>query len=131
MTTPELRAPVGATPTGSTERLTGERERTVERELREARRATPTLAERYDAVRAQTEALCEPLEIEDYVVSTMTDVSPTKWHLAHTSWFFETFVLAPSDPSYASPNPKYAFLFNSYYVQAGASQATPSTRRCR
>jgi len=49
----------------------------------------------------------------------MTDVSPTKWHLAHTSWFFETFVLAPNDDAYVSPNPRYAFLFNSYYVQAG------------
>jgi ergothioneine biosynthesis protein EgtB len=49
----------------------------------------------------------------------MPDVSPTKWHLAHTSWFFETFVLAPFAPSYTSPDPRYAFLFNSYYVQAG------------
>ena len=79
----------------------------------------PTLLERYCAVRRQTEALCEPLETEDYVVSSMPDVSPTKWHLAHTSWFFETFVLTPFDESYVSPNPKYAFLFNSYYVQAG------------
>ena len=77
------------------------------------------LAERYRAVRAYTERLCDTLEVEDMVVSSMPDVSPTKWHLAHTSWFFETFVLAPRDPSYASPNPKYAFLFNSYYVQAG------------
>jgi ergothioneine biosynthesis protein EgtB len=53
------------------------------------------------------------------VVSSMPDVSPTKWHLAHTSWFFETFVLAARDATYVSPNPKYAFLFNSYYVQAG------------
>jgi ergothioneine biosynthesis protein EgtB len=78
-----------------------------------------TLAERYDTVRAQTETLCAPLETEDYVVSSMPDVSPTKWHLAHTSWFFETFVLAAFDPSYVSPNPRYSFLFNSYYVQAG------------
>ena len=77
------------------------------------------LAERYDVVRAQTETLCAPLETEDYVVSSMSDVSPTKWHLAHTTWFFETFVLAPFDPAYVSPNPRYAFLFNSYYVQAG------------
>jgi ergothioneine biosynthesis protein EgtB len=78
-----------------------------------------TLADRYREVRAATEALCAPLEIEDYVVSTMSDVSPTKWHLAHTSWFFETFVLAPFDDAYVSPNPRYSFLFNSYYVQAG------------
>ena len=78
-----------------------------------------TLGARYSAVRAQTEHLCEPLDTEDYVVSSMPDVSPTKWHLAHTSWFFETFVLAPHAPDYRSPNPRYAFLFNSYSVQAG------------
>ena len=78
-----------------------------------------SLAEQYRVVRAYTERLCDPLETEDYVVSSMPDVSPTKWHLAHTSWFFETFVLAPNDPSYVPLNPKYAFLFNSYYVQAG------------
>jgi ergothioneine biosynthesis protein EgtB len=78
-----------------------------------------TLAERFEAVRAQTERLCEPLDTEDYVVSSMADVSPTKWHLAHTSWFFETFILGPHSPEYLSPNPRYAFLFNSYYVQAG------------
>src|SRR5215213_2176902 len=78
-----------------------------------------TLLTRYEGVRTQTERLCGPLEVEDYVVSSMPDVSPTKWHLAHTSWFFESFVLAPHDPSYRSPNPKYSFLFNSYYVQAG------------
>jgi ergothioneine biosynthesis protein EgtB len=77
------------------------------------------LGVRYSALRAQTEHLCEPLDTEDYVVSSMPDVSPTKWHLAHTSWFFETFVLAPHAPDYQSPNPRYAFLFNSYYVQAG------------
>ncbi len=81
--------------------------------------AAAGLAARYDAVRAQTEALCAPLEAEDMVVSSMPDVSPTKWHLAHTSWFFETFVLAPHAPGYRELNPKYAFLFNSYYVQAG------------
>src|SRR3712207_1505984 len=81
--------------------------------------ATTSLAARYAAVRAQTEALCGPLEVEDYVVSSMPDVSPAKWHLAHTSWFFETFVLAPHLQGYAALDPKYAFLFNSYYVQAG------------
>src|SRR6476661_1893438 len=83
------------------------------------RLTTSRLARDYAAVRAQTEALCAPLETEDFVVSTMADVSPTKWHLAHTSWFFETFVLTPFDASYVTPNPRYAFLFNSYYVQAG------------
>ena len=85
----------------------------------EAQHARRSLAERYRAVRAQTERLCAPLAVEDYVVSSMPDVSPTKWHLAHTTWFFETFVLAAHLPGYAPLNPKYAFLFNSYYVQAG------------
>ncbi|MEO7359318.1 MAG: ergothioneine biosynthesis protein EgtB [Gemmatimonadaceae bacterium] len=80
---------------------------------------TPSFAERYSEVRAATERLCVPLHTEDYVVSSMPDVSPTKWHLAHTSWFFETFVLAPFHRGYQALNPKYAFLFNSYYVQAG------------
>lgn len=78
-----------------------------------------SLADRFRRVRAWTEALAAPLEVEDCVVSSMPDVSPTKWHLAHTSWFFETFVLADHTPSYRSPHPRYAYLFNSYYVQAG------------
>src|SRR3970282_2990616 len=77
------------------------------------------LIDRFQSVREQTVNLCAPLQVEDFVVSTMTDVSPTKWHLAHTSWFFETFVLADHLPDYVSPNPRYAFLFNSYSVQAG------------
>ena len=87
--------------------------------ISDVRVAPDSLQQRYLDVRRQTETLCQPLETEDYVVSTMTDVSPTKWHLAHTSWFFETFVLAPFDQRYVTPNPRYAFLFNSYYVQAG------------
>src|SRR5678815_3433208 len=78
-----------------------------------------SLSEQYRSVRAYTEGLCEPLEVEDYVVSSMPDVSPTKWHLAHTSWFFETFILRERDPHYVPLNPRYAYLFNSYYVQAG------------
>ncbi len=81
--------------------------------------APSSFAIRYAAVRSATEQLCAPLQTEDYVVSSMPDVSPTKWHLAHTSWFFETFVLAPFHRDYRTLNPKYAFLFNSYYVQAG------------
>jgi ergothioneine biosynthesis protein EgtB len=84
------------------------------------READPsTLLTRYDGVRTQTERLCAPLEVEDYVVSSMPDVSPTKWHLAHTSWFFETFVLAAFDATYRAVDSRYAYLFNSYYVQAG------------
>jgi ergothioneine biosynthesis protein EgtB len=78
-----------------------------------------SLSERYRSVRAFTERLCDTLETEDFVVSSMPDVSPTKWHLAHTSWFFETFVLSQRVPGYKPLNPRYAYLFNSYYVQAG------------
>lgn len=74
---------------------------------------------RYRAVRALSEHLAEPLATEDYVVQTMVDVSPTKWHLAHVTWFFETFVLREFDKSYRPLNERYAYLFNSYYVQAG------------
>ena len=77
------------------------------------------LADRFATVRAATEAFCEPLVTEDYVVQSMEDVSPTKWHLAHTTWFWETFVLSPHAPEYALYDEAYPFLFNSYYVQAG------------
>src|SRR5215213_10062873 len=83
------------------------------------RPAQQSLADGYREVRAYTESLCEPLETEDFVVSSMPDVSPTKWHLAHTTWFFETFILREQKPHYVPLNPRYAFLFNSYYVQAG------------
>jgi len=73
----------------------------------------------YNNVRAFTEKLCEPLETEDYVIQTMPDVSPTKWHLGHTSWFFEAFVLSKADPNYKSIHPLYTYLFNSYYIQVG------------
>ena len=78
-----------------------------------------TLADRYRAIRGFTEALCEPLATEDYVVQTIVDVSPTKWHLAHVTWFFETFILREHAPWYEPLNPAYAYLFNSYYLQAG------------
>ena len=81
--------------------------------------------ESYKKVRQFSHTLAEPLEIEDYVVQSMPDVSPTKWHLAHTSWFFETFVLAKALPNYKSPNSQYAYLFNSYYVQAGERHFRP------
>jgi len=74
---------------------------------------------RYDAVRDLTEALCRPLVVEDYVVQSMPDVSPTKWHLAHTSWFFETFLLKPHLAAYREFNPHFGYLFNSYYNTIG------------
>lgn len=83
-------------------------------------RTSSSLIEHFRSVRMQTMALCTPLETEDYVVSSMVDVSPTKWHLAHTTWFFETFIVKPYLPSYQVLDSRYAFLFNSYYEQAGA-----------
>ena len=83
-----------------------------------------SLLHRYSEVRSFTERLCAPLGPEDQVIQSMPDVSPTKWHLAHTSWFFETFVLKSSGLPYTEANPAFAFLFNSYYTQAGA-------RHCR
>ena len=83
----------------------------------EGRRAH--LIERYRKVRDFTARLCRNLQPEDYVVQSMPDVSPTKWHLAHTSWFFETFVVKVWMPRYRSEVPQYAYLFNSYYNAAG------------
>jgi ergothioneine biosynthesis protein EgtB len=78
-----------------------------------------TLWSCYREVRRTTEALCAPLEIEDHVIQSMPDASPTKWHLAHTSWFFETFVLSPEDKGYRRFDTRYGFLFNSYYNAIG------------
>src|SRR4051794_6910276 len=78
------------------------------------------LLDTYRAVRARTVALAAPLSPEDQLVQSMPDASPTKWHLAHTSWFFETFVLAPHAAGYRVFDPRYAFLFNSYYEALGA-----------
>jgi len=84
-----------------------------------------TLIRRYQQVREFTERLCQPMVTEDYVIQAMPDVSPPKWHLAHTSWFFETFILAAASPHYRSPHAAYAYLFNSYYVAAGARHCRP------
>jgi ergothioneine biosynthesis protein EgtB len=86
---------------------------------------TEPLLSRYQEVRSFTEVLCQPLTTEDYVVQSMPDASPTKWHLAHTSWFFETFVLAAAVPDYQPPEPMYRYLFNSYYVGAGERHCRP------
>ncbi|MGE3819702.1 MAG: ergothioneine biosynthesis protein EgtB [Isosphaeraceae bacterium] len=77
------------------------------------------LEARYRQVRATTEWLRAPLEIEDLVPQSMPDCSPTKWHLAHTSWFFETFLLKPAGDARNVSDPKYAYLFNSYYNALG------------
>ena len=77
------------------------------------------LLARFHQIRDFTNALCAGLEPEDCVVQSMPDVSPTKWHLAHTTWFFETFILKKFSPGYRSEIPQYAYLFNSYYNAAG------------
>ena len=79
----------------------------------------------YRDVRRATEALCRGLAVEDFVAQSMPDCSPLKWHLAHTSWFFETFVLAKRD-GYKPFDPRYAFLFNSYYDAVGARWERPA-----
>ena len=81
--------------------------------------------ERYRNVRQTSERICGPLATEDYVVQTMDDVSPPKWHLAHTSWFFETFLLIPEQPNYSPFHPEYGFLFNSYYEAVGERHPRP------
>lgn len=81
------------------------------------------LAHRYQRVRRFTEDLCRSLLPEDYVLQSMPDASPTKWHLAHTSWFFETFLLAPAGE--APFDPTYGYLFNSYYNAVGDRHARP------
>ncbi len=86
--------------------------------------ATDTrLTTAFPAVRALTEALAAPLSAEDQTVQSMPDVSPTKWHRAHTTWFFETFVLEPHHPGYEAFHPGYGFLFNSYYEGVGPRHA--------
>ncbi len=77
----------------------------------------------YEAIRRQSVALCAPLKREDFVVQSMPDASPTKWHLAHTTWFFERFVLREAILDLAPYNEAYEFLFNSYYDAVGPRQA--------
>lgn len=77
----------------------------------------------FRTVRAETERRAAPLSPEDQVVQSMPDASPTKWHRAHTTWFFEQFLLGPSLPGYEPFDPRFAFLFNSYYVAAGPRHA--------
>jgi ergothioneine biosynthesis protein EgtB len=79
----------------------------------------------YAKVRAQSLALAAPLTAEDQQVQSMADVSPTKWHLAHTTWFFETFLLIPHLAGYKPFDPAFGFLFNSYYETVGARQPRP------
>ena len=93
-----------------------------------AHRVRPTASRwwaRYDAVRARTEALTAPLSDEDCALQSMPDASPAKWHLAHTTWFFETFVVAARDSGYRPFDPAFRMLFNSYYHGIGEPPPRP------
>ncbi len=79
-----------------------------------------TLLEKYKGIRQRTEDICAPLQTEDYVVQPVADVSPPKWHIGHTTWFFETFLLKEHLKGYKEYNPDYNYVFNSYYETIGA-----------
>ena len=81
-----------------------------------------SLAQRYRQVRGHTERLCQPLREPDYDVNTLPEASPAKWHLAHTTWFIETFVLMPHDASYVLPNTDYGHVFSGYYGRSVEKQ---------
>jgi len=85
-----------------------------------------TEGQRYASVRAATEQLAKPLTAEDQTIQSMPDASPTKWHRAHTTWFFETFVLAPHVAGYRTYADRYGYLFNSYYEAVGPRHARPA-----
>ena len=91
----------------------------------EERPENATLAAEYSRVRAYTDSLVRTLEPEDRVVQSMPDTSPVNWHLAHTSWFFETFVLVPHLKNYCVYDEQFAYLFNSYYESVGPRQPRP------
>lgn len=84
---------------------------------------TTSVPDLFRHVRSQTETLSAPLSPEDSMLQSMEDASPIKWHLAHTTWFYEEFIIRPNDPGYVSPDDRFAFLFNSYYEQAGPRHA--------
>jgi ergothioneine biosynthesis protein EgtB len=92
--------------------------------VRDATRAR--LARRAAKVRAETLALAAPLSPEDQQVQSMSDASPTKWHLAHTTWFFETFVLGPNAPGFTPFDASFDYLFNSYYEAVGPRHPRPA-----
>lgn len=86
-----------------------------------------SLTNRFPQVRQVSQQICQPLMLEDYVIQSMPDVSPPKWHLAHTTWFFETFLLVPYLQGYSVFHPKFGYLFNSYYEAVG--QRHPRSQR--
>ena len=83
-------------------------------------RSSLSLLSQYQQVRQVSDRICQPLATEDYVIQSMADVSPPKWHLGHTTWFFETFLLLPHLPGYQVFHPQFGYLFNSYYEAVGA-----------
>ena len=87
--------------------------------------AEQILLHRYRSVRSRTEGLCAPLAAEDHVPQPIAEVSPPKWHLGHTAWFFETFLLQPHQPGYRCFHPRFGYLFNSYYEAIGERVARP------
>ncbi len=84
-----------------------------------------TLLGRYEAVRSLSERICRPLEVDDYQIQSIPETSPPKWHLAHVSWFFETFLLAEFMPGYRTFHPRFGYLFNSYYYGVGVMHPRP------
>jgi ergothioneine biosynthesis protein EgtB len=78
------------------------------------------MLDQYQKIRQISEKICQPLAVEDHVIQSMPDVSPPKWHLAHTTWFFETFLLLPNLPGYTVFHPQFGYLFNSYYEAVGS-----------
>jgi ergothioneine biosynthesis protein EgtB len=95
----------------------------VQEEARVGNRAAEQ--ERFAAIRRDSESLAANLSPEDQAIQSMPDVSPTKWHLAHVSWFFETFILRPFEPTYRVFDPDFAYLFNSYYEAVGPRHPRP------
>jgi ergothioneine biosynthesis protein EgtB len=96
------------------------------KEVVRAHDSLETLSARYSRIRSTTLDLCRHLRPEDFVVQSMPDVSPTKWHLAHVTWFFERFIVLPHAGSYRIFNDQYHYLFNSYYYTAGKMHDRPS-----
>ncbi|MDB5465482.1 MAG: hypothetical protein JWQ46_244, partial [Phenylobacterium sp.] len=119
----------GRTPSGWAAEGTGLMERSNEAaglEFRTEAQAADEALRRYETVRQASEAMTRSLTPEDQLAQSMPDASPTKWHLAHTTWFFETFLLTPRLAGYRVFDPRFGFLFNSYYEALGARQPRPA-----
>jgi ergothioneine biosynthesis protein EgtB len=97
----------------------------VSRDAAAARSEAASLVDLYASVRHATERLCRPLSPEDYLLQSMPEASPVKWHLAHTTWFFETFVLEANVPNYRPFHAEFRYLFNSYYEAVGPRWPQP------